>query len=416
MNPRSRWLGVLWAVGSALALALPLAGVARGQSGDVALAYVWQDTVTLADSAGQPLQQTGPTFTYGQGARLFWTADGRMLYIARDDGLYATGATGGAAVQVPGFYGRTLTLSQDGQTLYYLETSSPQQAGDQFPDRVSFPFRDLDFTAADGGTGRLTGYFGRFQAGAAQAAVTFAAALYVRDGGLLGPGRPNLWPTYGSNVFGTCCFPDPGLALYNVGTGDFTLYDADFLPGAATTNPARTHLAGPTVNSVLRVIDLITGGVRDYEIAIAGGLGVIERVAWSPDNAFLYFIARYSPTTPLALDREPAFPVDLRSADIILYRLNLVSGVIRELAWRPDVYGVSALAATERYVFAVVVDPNTLLVSDLNARRVWPGAQPTDPEMQVYMPATHLWRVPAEGGAGEDIAENVWGLATRSVR
>ncbi len=79
-------------------------------------------------------------------------------------------------------------------------------------------------------------------------------------------------------------------------------------------------------------------------------------------------------------------------------------------------YGVSALAATERYVFAVVVDPNTLLVSDLNARRVWPGAQPTDPEMQVYMPATHLWRVPAEGGAGEDIAENVWGLATRSVR
>jgi len=157
MNPRSRWLGVLGAVGSVLALALPLMGTARGQPGDVALAYVWQDTVTLADSGGQPLEQTGPTFTYGQGARLFWTADGRMLYIARDDGLYATGASGGAAVQVPGFYGRTLTLSQDGQTLYYLETVSPQQAGEQFPDRVSFPLRDLDFSAADGSTGRLTG-------------------------------------------------------------------------------------------------------------------------------------------------------------------------------------------------------------------------------------------------------------------
>lgn len=416
MNPRSRWLSVMGAAMSVLLLALPLMGTARGQPGDVALAYVWQDTVTLADSAGQPLQQTGPTFAYGQGARLFWTTDGRKLYIARDDGLYATGAAGGAAVKVPGFYGRTLTLSQDGQTLYYLETVSPQQAGDQYPDRISFPFRDLDFSAADGRTGRLTGYFGRFQAGSAQVVVTFAAALYVRDGGLLGPGRPTLWPTYGSNVFGTCCFPDPGLALYNVGTGDFTVYDAEFMPGAATTNLARTHLAGPTVNGVLRVIDLITGGVRDYEIAIAGGIGVIERVAWSPDNAFLYFIARQPPTTPLSLDKEPAFPVDLRSADIILYRLNLVTGVIRELAWRPDVYGVSALAATDRYVFAVVVDPNTLLVNDLNARQVWPGAQPTDPEMQVYMPATHLWRVPAEGGAGEDIAENVWGLAVRPAR
>ena len=416
MNSCWRWLSVLGAMGSVLVVALPLVGVARGQSGDVALAYVWQDTVTLADSAGQPLEQTGPTFTYGQGARLFWTTDGRKLYIARDDGLYATGASGGAAVQVPGFYGRTLTLSQDGQTLYYLETVSPQQAGDQYPNRVSFPFRDLNFGAADGGTGRLTGYFGRFQAGSSQVALTFAAALYVRDGGLLGPGRPNLWPTYGSNVFGTCCFPDPGLALYNVGTGGFTIYDADFMPGAATTNLARTHLAGPTVNSVLRVIDLITGGVRDYEIAIAGGIGVIERVAWSPDNAFLYFIARQSPTTPLVLDREPTFSVDLRSADIILYRLNLVTGVIRELAWRPDVYGVSSLVATDRYVFAVVVDPNTLLVNDLNARRVWPGAQPTDPEMQVYLPATHLWRVPAEGGAGEDIAENVWGLAVRPAR
>ena len=111
----------------------------------------------------------------------------------------------------------------------------------------------------------------------------------------------------------------------------------------------RTHLAGPTVNSVLRVIDLITGGVRDYEVAIAGGIGVIERVAWSPDNAFLYFIARQAPTTPLALDREPTFSVDLRSADIILYRLNLVTGVIRELARRPDAVSYTHLTLPTIY-------------------------------------------------------------------
>ena len=118
MNRRSRWLCVLWAVASVLALALPLVGVARGQQSEVALAYVWQDTVTLADSAGQPLQQTGPTFTYGQGARLFWTADGRMLYVARDDGLYATGATGGAAVWEPWSETRVAQALGDGRIVF----------------------------------------------------------------------------------------------------------------------------------------------------------------------------------------------------------------------------------------------------------------------------------------------------------
>lgn len=410
MASRLRWLGM--GVGL-MALLCPLTGTARGQTRQVALAYVWQDTVTLADAEGKPLEQTGPTFTYGQGARLFWTGDGRTLYIARDDGLYATGAEGGAAVRMAGTYGRTLTLSQDGQTLYYLETVSPQPAGSDAPDRVAFPLRELNFALADGGVGRLTGYFGRFQQGASQAVLTFAAALYVRDGGLLGPGRPNLWPTYGANVFGTCCFPDPGLALYNTGTGDFAVYDAEFVPGAAALNPARTHLAGPTVNNVIRIYDLITGGWRDYEIAIAGGLGTIERVAWSPDNAYLFFVSRYAPSHPLTLDKEPTFPVDVRSADIVLYRLNLVNGTIRELASRADVYGVSSLAVTDRYAFAVVVDPNIALVNDLNTRRVWPGAKPTDPEMRVYLPATHLWRVAFEGGGAEDVAENVWGVAAR---
>lgn len=398
------------------ATAIPSVGTASGQAGDVALAYVWQDTVAVAGADGEPLVQTGPTFTYGQGARLFWSSDGRTLYIARDDGLYATGAAGGAAVKMPGYYGRTLTFSQDGQTLYYLETVSPQPADEGVSDRVSFPLRELATTLMDGGAGRLTGYFGRFQVGASQAALTFAAALYVREGGLLDAGRPNLWPTYGANVFGTCCFPDPGLALYNAGTGEFSIYDPDFIPGPAAINLTRTHLAGPIVGGGIRVIDLITGGTRDYDLAIAGGIGIIERITWSPDDTFLYFVARKLPDNPLALDKNPSFPVDLRSANITLYRLNLVKSTISELAWRPDVYGVSSLAATDRYVFAVVVEPNVALVQDLNARRVRPGAQPTDPEMQKYMPATHLWRVAIDGSEALDITEDVWGVAARPRR
>jgi hypothetical protein len=400
----------------AAVLGMPWATMAHGQAREVALAYVRQDTVTLADADGQPVEQTGPTFSYGQGARLFWTPDGRTLYIARDDGLYATGSNGGAAVKVPGFYGRTLTIAQDAQTLYYLETVSPQELND-YPDRVSYPLRELTIALMDGGAGRLAGYFGRFQAGASLANVNFAAALYVRDGGLLGPGRPNLWPTYGTNIFGTCCFPDPGLGIFDARTGDFSIYDEAFIPGAGSVNLTRTHLAGPTTSGAIRVIDLITGGTRDYVIEIAGGLGTIERTAWSPDDTYLYIIARRDPDHPLTLDKQPgSFTVDARSADIHLYRLNLVTSAIHELAWRPDVYGVSSLAATDRYVFAVVVDPNTALVSALNARQVRPGAQPTDPDMAQYLPQTHLWRVSVIGSSVEDVADNVWGVAARPIR
>jgi hypothetical protein len=373
--------------------------------------------VTLADGNGSPISPCGPTFTYGQGARLLWTPDGDVLYIARDDGLYAASPEGTPAVQVPGFYGRTLTIAQDAETLYYVETTSPQPVDPAVPEgRVAYPLREVAMSLMDGSAGRLAGYFGQYEAGAAQAAITFAAALYARDGGLLFSGRPNLWPTYGTNIFGTCCFPDPGLGMFDVSTGDFSVFDPDFIPGGAAVNLTRTHLAGPTTSGAIRVIDLITGGTRDYRIEIAGGLGTIERVAWSPDDTYLYFVARYDPASPLALGHETAFPVDARSANITLYRLNLVTSVIRELAWRPDVYGVSSLAATDHYVFAVVVDPNTLLVNDLNARRVRPGSRPDDPEMAKYMPLTHLWRVAADGSTAEDIADGVWGVAARPVR
>jgi hypothetical protein len=409
-----RWIVV---AGAVVMLAAP--GMAHGQAQPprVALAYVAQDTVTLADADGNAVAQTGPTFVYGQGARLFWTPDGDLLYIARDDGLYAASAEGGPAVKVPGGYGRTLTIAQDAETLYYVETMSPQPVDANVENGpVTYPLREVAMALMDGSAGRLAGYFGRFQAGAAQASITFAAALYARDGGLLGPGRPNIWPTYGSNVFGTCCFPDPGLGTLDVSTGDFSIYDPDFIPGGAAVNLTRTHLAGPTTGGAIRVIDLITGGTRDYVIEIAGGLGTIERVAWSPDDTYLYFIARYDPDHPLVLEYQPSFPVDPSSANVHLFRLNLVTSVIRDLAWRADVYGISSLAATDRYVFAVVVDPNTQLVDDLNRRRVRPGSQPTDPEMAAYMPQTHLWRVDIDGASSEDVAVGVWGLAARPIR
>jgi len=265
---RNRWIGLIILLGVLVAALAPAASEAQTPSGEGVLAYVWKGVVTVADEEGDPLASPGPEFRYGEGARIFWSPDARTLYIARDDGLYVTGPQGAAAVQMPGLYGRTVTLSQDMQIMYYLETVSPQERDDGL---ISYPLRELNITSFEGGAGRLAGYFGQYQPGSAVANVNFAAALYVRDGGLLGPGRPNLWPTYGSNVFGTCCFPDPGLALYNVGTGDFAVYDADFMPGAATTNLARTHLAGPTANSLLRVIDLITGGaepVRMESVAV----------------------------------------------------------------------------------------------------------------------------------------------------
>ncbi len=403
---------------SLLLIALASTATTQGQTRTAALAYVRDDTVTLADERGQPLAQSGPTFTYGQGARLFWSADGDILYIARSDGLYATGSTGSPAVKMPGSYGRTLAISQDGETLYYLDTATPVALDEPLDGLLAYPLREGELLLLDGGAGRLTGYFGRFVEGAGQANIAFSAALYAREGGLLGVGRPELWPTYGANVFGTCCFPQSGLGIYDVQLGEFSIYDEEFVPGAAALSLTQTHLAGPTTTEgVIRVYDLITGGSRDYLIDIAGGLGTIERIAWSPDDTYLYFIARRPASNPLTLDQQPGmFTVDPSSADIVLYRLSLVTGVIRELAWRADMYGVSSLAATDQYVFAVVVEPNYLLVQDLNARRVRPGSTPDDPALAKYQPQTHLWRVSLTDDEVIDIASGVWGVTARPLR
>lgn len=380
---------------------------------DVALAYVWQNTVTLADASGEPLEQTGPSFTFGQGARLVWIADGSRLYVALDNGLYETGSRGGPAVQVPGIFGRTLTFTHDAGVLYYLETTAPQ---DEEPGIVSFPLREANMALMSGGTGKLAGYFGRFASGTTRANLTFAAALYARDGGLLGPGRPNLWPSYGSNLFGTCCFPDPGLGIFTLGTESYSVWDSAFMPGAAAANTTQTYLAGPTTEGAIRVIDLITGGTRDYVIQIAGGLGTIERVAWSPDDTMLYFISRYDPTTPLQLAVTTSFPVDTSSADITLYRLNLVTSTIEQLAWRADVYGVSSLAATRDYVFATVVESNGALINAFNNRLVAASLPSGDPLLAPYAPKTRLWRVATDGSSVADVRDDVWGLAARPMR
>ncbi len=407
-------LALIGLVAAVLFPAVPGAAQSAAQDNNTAaLAYVQHNTVTLAGANGLPTIQTGPIFTAGQGARLFWTANGQTLYIARDDGLYATGPLGGAAVQMSGSYGRTLTISQDGDTLYYLESASPQPVEEGI---LSFPIRELSLLLSDGGTGRLAGYYGRFDASAKIVNLTLAAALYARDGGLLGSGRPNLWPSYGSNLFGTCCFPDPGLARFNVGTGDYALYDANFIPGAAAINLTRTHLAGPTTSGAIRVIDLITGGTRDYQIEIAGGLGTVERMAWSPDDTWLYIAARSNPDHPLELTATPPFNVDTRSANITVYRLNLVTSVIRELATRSDVYGISSLAATDQYVFAVVVDANGALIDAINQGLIPASTPINSPALAPYLPTTHLWRIVNSGGEDDTIADDVWGVVARPIR
>lgn len=412
-------LRVLLLVTLLAAFLLPATRNARGQTPDrsrVALAYVLDGMVTLADGDGQPLSTPGPTFSYGKGARLIWTPDGETLYIARDDGIYASGTGGGAAVRVAGGFGRTLAFAQDAGTVYYLETSTPQET--DLEGRIAFPFREIDVRSMGGGTGRLAGYFGQFAADAVRANLSFAAALYVREGGLLGVGRPELFPTYGSNVFGSCCFPDPGLGMFNVHTGEFELFDVDFIPGAAALNLTRTHLAGPVTNGTIRVYDLITGGQRDYIIEIAGGLGVIERMAWSPDDTYLYFAVRYDPTTPLIQTESAPFEVDTRGADVYVFRLNLVTSVIRRLAWRSNVYGVSSLAATDTYVFATVINRPDALVQAINNRQVRFDAQPTDDDIQQkYMPLSLLWRIDATGTIEpSDVMANVWGVAARPIR
>lgn len=379
----------------------------------VRLAYVHDNIVKLADAEGNPIAETGPEFQTGQAANLLWTPDGEQLYIARRNGLYVTGSRGGAAVQMPGNYGLTMAFNRMGDIIYYLESTNPAEG--ESPDFVTFPLREVNLSIMQGGTGRLIDYIGQYTSGSSQAVLSAAALQYARDGGLLGPSRPRLFPTYGTTLFYSCCFPNAGLNGINVATGEkYINYDPTFIPGPAALNSSWSRLAGPTTEGNLRVIDLISEGRRDYPL---NNIGEVERVVWSLDDSAVYLAVRTTPTIPIELTPILTTQVDTRSANILIYRLDLVSGRLRQLATLGDFYGVSSIAATQQYVFVVVVERNERLVNDLNAGFLPDNLDPNDARLvNEYLPSTILFRIKTDGTESLSILTNVWGLAARPIR
>ena len=387
---------------------------------DVYLAYVHENTVKLADIAGLPLAEIGPQFSTGQSANIFWAEDGRLLYIARRNGLYETGASGSAATQMPGNYGITMTFDGTGDVIYYMESTNPQETAS--PDFVTFPFRELNTLQSVGGTGRLVGYIGEYPVGSSEVSIYGAALQYARDGGLLAQdfngqvmiiGRPRLFTTFGSSAFYSCCFPNPGLNIIDTRNGEKGTYDRAFIPGPAGLNSTRSRLAGPTVDGKIRVIDLISAGVRDYE----ANIGVIERVTWALDDKDLYLVTRENAQTPLEPNPIISTPIDARSAYIVVWRMSLSTGRFQRIAELGDFYGVSSMAVTHDYVFVVAVERNTKLVEDLNAGRLPQDISLNDPRLtSVYLPSTVLFRIRPDGTEAFSVMADVWGVAARPRR
>lgn len=383
------------------------------QSNDVYLAYVYQNSVHMADWQGNPINNTGPQFQIGQSANLFWSRDDSSLYIARRDGMFQTFAEGGSAVRLPGNYGITVTLDRRDEVFYYMESASPQTTND--PNRVTFPLRELNIVNATGGAGRLVGYIGSYPTGTSQAALNGAALQYARDGGLLGSSRPRIYTTYGETLFYSCCYPDAGLWGMNLSSGEVFSYSGaeTLIPGASDVNNTFSRLAGPTLDGNLLVIDLISGGMRNYLVNV----GEIERVTWSPDDTKIYLAIRNAPQNPLLLNAAITTSVDTRSASISIWRLDLVTEQIYQLATLGDFYGVSSMAATMDYVFVVTVEHNQKLVNDLNAGRVSADISPSDPLLTTdYLPNTILFRLTPDGQEAFSILADVWGVVARPQR
>lgn len=388
----------------------PVYSLARQGQNEVYLAYVHENTVQLADAQGNPIATVGPEFQPGQAANLFWTPDGSRLYIARRDGLFQTDAQGGAASRLPGDFSITMTIDRTGNSLYYIESSNPIDT-DQ-PGFITFPLRETS-TANMGGTGRLVNYIGNYSVGSSEMALVGAAFQYARDGGVLGAGRPRLIPTYGSTLFFSCCFPDPGLSAIDIPSGEIRGYDNTFIPGPSAINSSLSRLAGPTTNGTIRIIDLITAGTRDYP----ANLGDIERIAWALDDSALYIVVRGTPKNPLPLSPIVTSPIDAREADIFVWRLDLVTGSITQLAELGDFYGVSSIAATDEYVFVTAVERNTALVNDLNSGRLPPDLNPNDPRLTSdYLTGSTLFRIRTDGSESFSILADVWGVVARPRR
>jgi len=395
-------IGLIWGVAV-------LPQPATAQPGGAALAYVKDNQITLADWQGNPLTVPGPELTQWQSAKLFWSPDGASLYIATRQGLFATGAAGGAAVRIPGEFGLTVAMARHGGTVYNLDTDMPQEIS---ANTAAFPLRETNLATASGGRGRLVVTIGAYQLSTVNVNVTHAAALYARDGGLLEGGRPRLYPTYNNGLLFSCCFPDAGLGL--VANGEVTPFDPTFITGAAALNANGSRLAAPITQGVMRVVDLLTLATRDYPLEGMGGYEAIERIGWALDDGAIYFILRQTPQSPLEqLPSGGSYLADTRSAHLALWQLNLVTGAVGELARFGDAFGVSSLAVTHDYVFAVLVERNESLVNALNTGLLDANSAPTDPALDAYIPRTILWRVERATGQMFALDENIWGVVAR---
>ena len=378
---------------------------------DVYLAYVQDNVVRVADREGLPLAAPGPTFTSLQSANLFWSANGEQLFIARGDGLFETSASGSPSVKLPGSFGISVFYDRSGQIVYYLDTSAPAEA--ETANHVTFPLRELNTNISQGGTGRLVAYVGEYSIGPADTILYAASLTYARDGGLLGSGRPRIFPTYGSTVFYACCYPNPGLNAVDLASGDKRTYDPVFIPGAAAVNSTFSRLAGPTTDGTIRIYDLITAGTRDY----TANVGTIERMVWSLDDSEIYFTSRSAPNEAIELTPVVTTQVDTQSANILVWRLDLSTGRLQQIAELGDYYGVSSIAATRDYVFVVVVERNTRLVADLNSGRLPPDISLTDQRLSTeYVPGSILFRITPDGSEALSLMANVWGVAARPRR
>jgi hypothetical protein len=393
---------------SLIVAALPATAAPFRQSGDeVALAYVKDNVVVLADALGNPLTAPGPELGQWHSARLFWSPDGETLYIATRQGLFATGAQGGAAVRLPGEFGLTMAIARHGGVLYNLDVDNPQNLDEQ---TVTYPLRETNIANMEGGRGRLIALIGEYQAGTATATLSHAAAVYARDGGLLEGGRPQIYATYGGNLFFSCCFPFAGLGAVDLSTNQLFPYDATFVVGASALNGTASRLIGPTLDGTIRVIDLITGGTRDYALPVTG---VIERTAWDIDETTAYFISRETPISPLELLPSITYTADTRSADLVLWELNLITGQADQIANFGDAFGASSMTTTDDFIFVVVVERNEALVTALNTGALPADIQAGDPLLDGYIPRTLLWRVDRLTGEASALDQNVWGVAAR---
>lgn len=400
-------------VGLVLGLAISLwpqdATQAQQSNPNAVMAYVYNNSVHLADRDGLPIEDVGPMFVDGQAGKIFWSVDGNILYTIRGNQLFLGFASGGASGLQPGTYGLTTTIDRTGQTLYYLESGNPQPSDEGF---VTIPLRESNLATLSAGTGRLVGYAGRYPTGIATLGLTGAALQYARDGGVLGSGRPQLAATYGPTMFFSCCFPNPGMNAIDITTGSTRIYEGaeNVIFGAATMNRDFSRLAAPTTDGSLFVLDLITGGWRTYNLDV----GEIERVAFGPNSRDMYLAVREPARNLLQLNPGVLTPLDLRSAYITIWTVDLATGNSRRIAELGDFYGASSMTVTDDYVFVVVVESNARAVGDLNAGILPGDLSLDDPILRTtYLPSSILYRITFDGNEAFSLVANVWGVVAR---